>query len=88
MVLHFHGQAFVRWIKGRTFGHSPGLEDPVMLEAKIIMKARGCVLLDDKARVFCGADSRPSARLSRLAEIALGLVRAQFLRCHPVQATS
>jgi hypothetical protein len=82
MVLHLDRQSLVARIKRGSLGHSPGLEDTVVLEPEVIVQAGGGMLLDDKAWVFRRPNLGLAARLRGLLEIALGLVGSEFLLCH------
>ena len=67
VVLDLHCKAPVTRIEGWPLGHGPGLEDPVHLQAQIVMQPGGGMLLDDKTRVFGrldGASSRSAQRFS------------------------
>jgi len=72
MIFGHDGKPLLGRIETRAFGHRPALQDPIMLEPEIVMRARCCVLLDDEA-VALGF-SALGTRLRRLGEIALRLV--------------
>ena len=74
VILGLDGKALVAGIERRALGHGPGFEDAIDFKAKVIVKPRRRVLLDDKARVFGRSDLRLAARLRRLREIPLLLV--------------
>ena len=40
--------ACLQWVKGRPLGNGPAFQDSVQLQAKVVMKTRRGVLLNDK----------------------------------------
>ena len=56
VVLDLHGEAPVTGVERWPFGDGPGLEDPVHLQAEIVMQPGCGMLLDDKTRVFSRLD--------------------------------
>ena len=46
MVLDHDGQALVAGIVGGSLGHGPAQEDPLPLQAKVVVHPRGDVILD------------------------------------------
>ena len=55
VIFGLDGKPLVAGVERGALGHRPGLEHAIDLKAQVIVKARGGVLLDDKARVFGGA---------------------------------
>src|SRR5205085_11892612 len=82
VVLDLHGQAPVTGVEGWPFRHRPGLEDPVHLQAQIVMQPGSRMLLDDKTRVFRRLDVRRTAWLSGFREVALSLIEGEVAGCH------
>ena len=48
MVLYQQGQPLFRWIHGWTFGDDPRPQNPLQLQAEIVVEMRGIVLMDNK----------------------------------------
>jgi hypothetical protein len=74
MVLDCHGEAPVAWIERGPLGHSPRLERPTMLQAKIEMQVAGSVLLVHETQSFGRKHSCLTGRLVGLGEVALAPV--------------
>ena len=72
MIFHLHGQALVGGIERRALGHGPRFQHAVHLQAKVVVQARGAVLLHHEAPLLALADLR--RRLGRLLEIAFPFV--------------
>ena len=51
MVLGLHGQAVHVRLERRPLGHRPGDQHPLVLEAEVVVQARGVVLLDHEHRL-------------------------------------
>src|SRR5262249_34965293 len=68
MVLHFHSKALVAGIERWTAGYGPGFERTIELEAKIIMKPSGRVLLDYEAQPLGWRNARSASGLRRSCE--------------------
>ena len=77
MILDLHGEALVGRIERRPLGHGPGFQHAFHLQAKIIVQARGVMLLHHEAVPSFGCEFR--RRLWRLLELALSFV---FFQCH------
>ncbi len=56
VVLHLHGEPAVMRVDRRAFGHRPGLERPVELQAEVVVQARGVMLLDHEPQKVGGLD--------------------------------
>src|SRR4051812_48442850 len=68
-------------------GRIPSLKNTVDFQAKIVMQARGCMLLNDKTQAFRSLDRLGAARLVRLFKVPLGLVAGeQFLDHRPLRS--
>ena len=50
VILDVDGEALIGGVEARTLGDRPAQQDAVELEAKVVMQARGGVLLNDKAQ--------------------------------------
>ena len=77
MILHMHRQPLGRRIEGWPLGHSPRPQHAVVLEAEVVVKPRGQVLLN--AEASCRPARRRATgliprRLGRFREIALAPV--------------
>ena len=86
MVLDLDRKALLARDEARAFRHGPALQDPVQLEAEIIVKPAGGMLLDDIGIAGLRFAS-PAWRLRRLREVPLRFVRVELLvhgagRCH------
>ncbi len=80
VVLHLDGEPAVMRVHRRAPGHRPGLEGPVELQAEVVVKARGVVLLDHEAAPVGRLDLLSAAGLSCLGEVAHRLVAGEFGR--------
>jgi hypothetical protein len=54
MVLDHDGQAFVPGIHRRALGHGPALQDAGVLQAEVVVKAAGLVLLNHESGLAAG----------------------------------
>lgn len=72
------GHALVLGIEAGAFGDSPGEQDPIELEAEVVMEVGGGVLLDDEAQVFTTCSPLP-AGLQSDAEVAPRPVPGQWV---------
>ena len=78
MVLDLNRKALLAGDEARAFGHGPALQHSVQLEAEIIVKPPGGMLLDDIG--IAGLRfAPPASRLRRLREVPLRLVRVEWL---------
>jgi hypothetical protein len=77
MILDMNCEPLVRRIEAWALRDRPALERPVELEPEVVVHATSRMLLDYKAQSVRGAARFPSARLGRLAEIALVAVLLQ-----------
>ena len=82
MILDLDGQALVARVAGRPLGDGPGLEDTLVLEAKVVVQLARRMLLDHKAWIFCRCDGCLALRLRRLHKIALGVIGGKLLPGH------
>ncbi len=69
MVLGGYGQAFLTGVGRRPFGHGPGLQHTVDLQAKVIVKPGSVVPLNDEDRTFSRAGAFPAGWFWRLSEV-------------------
>ena len=81
MVFHLDRQALVMHDIARPLGHGPALEHAVPAEAKVIVQASGCMLLDDKRKLAEGRSSTRciASRLGRRPEVAHSPIAGQLL---------
>src|SRR5690606_4542075 len=80
MVLHVDGQPLFVRVQAGAARNGPAPQHAVMLQPKIVMQARGGMLVDDKDASAVLARALPcdlAGRLGRLREIALGAVLLQ-----------
>ena len=77
MILDLHGQAFVGWVERKAFGHSPGFQHAIHLQAKIIVQAGGAMFLHYEAMARFLLDL--PRRLGSFSEAAFALV---FFKSH------
>ena len=84
MILDVHCQAAVTGREGRAFRHGPRSQNAVGLEPEIVVQSRGAMHLNHEAHAFRRArrGRRSPARLGRLREIALLMIRRQRARTH------
>src|SRR5262249_26031485 len=52
VVLDVDGEALLAGVEARPLGHRPALQDPVELEAEVVVEAAGVVLLDDEGEAL------------------------------------
>ncbi len=76
VVFHVHRQALLLGPNGRALGHGPALEDPVHLEAQIVVEIPGRVLVDDEETL--ARNPTRAERLGRPLGVALFPVRVEL----------
>ena len=74
MVLDVPGEALVRRVEAGPFRHGPAHQDAAELQAKVVVKAAGCVFLDDVEPLFHG-----SAGVAARLEVWEGMIHAWHL---------
>src|SRR5579864_6286283 len=72
MIFHHHGQALIGGIERRAFRNGPRLEHAFHLEAKIVMKMRGPMFLDNETVAY--ALGEVGRGLGRLVKASFALV--------------
>src|SRR5690606_15236459 len=79
MVLRAHGEALDGGVVARALRHRPAEQHAVVLEAEIVVKAGGGVLLHHEHAA--GALQLAAGRFARLLEVALLVVLGERLSC-------
>ena len=75
MILHMHGEALLARHEARAARDGPALQDAAEFEAKVVVQASRCVLLDDEG--MTGSSALLCGRLGGDREIAFALVGLQ-----------
>ena len=83
MILDLHRKPLVVGVERGTFGHSPGLEDPIELQPQVVVQVRRRMLLDDETKTLCLLDFGVAARLCRLRKVSFGTVFCEQFLDHP-----
>ncbi len=83
VVFDLDGEAFIRDNVAGAFGHRPALEDAAPAQAKIVVEARGGVLLDDEGEAGAsfrfGFRAGGATRLGGHGEVPHGAIAGQLL---------
>ena len=80
VVLHLHRQSFDRRIARRRLGDGPGLQDPVMFDAEVVMQPGRRMALDQIGQPALASGLGLSGRFGGAGEVALGPIGFQSVR--------
>ena len=74
VILNFHRQPLVVWIKRWASRYGPRLEHAIQFKTKVVVQSGSVMLLNHKAWTFRNADLAPAARLCGFREITFCLI--------------